>query len=71
MNIVMNLRLPFNTWHFLTSCGTVSVSGRTLLRGVSQSIFGFTFSVAFGPEFSCHPFKHLWPQSSASGHINS
>jgi hypothetical protein len=39
MNVVMNLRVPSNAGNFLTSCELVSFSRRTLLNGVSQSVF--------------------------------
>jgi len=35
VNAVMNVRVPKNTGNFLTSCGTVSFSRRTLLHGVN------------------------------------
>ena len=36
VSAVMNLRVPWNTGNFLTSCKPVSCSGRTLHRGVSE-----------------------------------
>jgi hypothetical protein len=33
---VMNLRVPYNAEHFLTSCKTVKFSRRTLLHGTSK-----------------------------------
>jgi hypothetical protein len=35
VNVVMNLPVPQNAGNFLTSCGPVSFSRRTLLHGVS------------------------------------
>jgi hypothetical protein len=35
VNAVMNVRVPQNAGNFLTSCGLVSFSTWTLLRGVS------------------------------------
>jgi hypothetical protein len=35
VNAIMNLRVPYSAGNFLTSCKSVSFSGRTLLRGVS------------------------------------
>ena len=34
VNEVMNLRVPYNAGNFLSSCGSVSFSGRTLVFGV-------------------------------------
>jgi len=34
VNEVMNLRVPYYAGNFLAICGSVSLSGRTLLRGV-------------------------------------
>jgi hypothetical protein len=34
VSAVMNLWVPYNAGNFLTSCGTVSFSGTTLLYGV-------------------------------------
>jgi hypothetical protein len=39
LNAVMNLRVPKNAGNFLTSCEPVSFSGRTMLHGVSKSIY--------------------------------
>jgi len=36
VSAVMNLRVPWNAGNFLTSCGPVSFSRRTLHRGVSE-----------------------------------
>jgi len=36
VNVVMNLRVPYNEGNFLTSCKPVSFSRRTLLHGVSK-----------------------------------
>jgi hypothetical protein len=36
VNAVMRLWVPQNAGNFLTSCNTVSFSGRTLLSGVSK-----------------------------------
>ena len=36
VNAVMNLRVPKNAGNFLTSSGTVTFSGRTLLRGLNS-----------------------------------
>ena len=36
VSAVMNLRVPWNVGNFLTSCKTVSCSGRTLHHGVSK-----------------------------------
>jgi hypothetical protein len=36
VNAVMNLRLPYNAWNFLTSWKPVSLSRRTVLHGVSK-----------------------------------
>ena len=36
VSAVMNLRVPWNTGNFLTSCKPVSCSGRTLHHGVSK-----------------------------------
>jgi len=33
---VMNLRVPYNVWNFLTVCKPVRFSRRTLLHGVSK-----------------------------------
>ena len=38
VSAVMNLRVPRNAGNFLTSCKSVSCSGRTLHRGVSKFI---------------------------------
>jgi hypothetical protein len=38
VNAVMNLRVPWNTGNFLTSCKPVSFSRRTLLHGVSMYV---------------------------------
>jgi hypothetical protein len=38
VNAVMNLRIPSNSGNFVTSWGSVSLSGRTLLHGVSKQI---------------------------------
>ena len=34
VNEAMGIRVPYNAGNFLTSCGSVSFSGRTLLHGV-------------------------------------
>jgi hypothetical protein len=36
VNVVMNLRVPYNAGNFLTSCKLVSFSGRTLLHEVGK-----------------------------------
>ena len=36
VNVVMNLRVPYNAGNFLTSCKPVSFSSRTLFYGVSK-----------------------------------
>jgi hypothetical protein len=36
VNAVLNLRVPQNARNFLTTCGPVSFSRRTLLHGVSE-----------------------------------
>ena len=36
VSAVMNLRVPWNAWNFLTSCKPVSFSRRTLHHGVSK-----------------------------------
>jgi hypothetical protein len=36
VNAVMNLRVPYNAGNFLNSCKPVSLSGRTVLHGVSK-----------------------------------
>jgi hypothetical protein len=36
LSAVMNLRVPWNAWNFLTSCKPVSCSRRTLHHGVSK-----------------------------------
>jgi hypothetical protein len=36
LNAVMNLRVPYNTGNFLTSCKPVSFSRRIVLYGVSK-----------------------------------
>ena len=40
VSAVMNLRVPLNAGNFLTSCKTVSCSGRTLHHGVSKYFTG-------------------------------
>jgi hypothetical protein len=37
VNAIINLRVPKNAENFLTGCGTVSFSGRTLLHAVALS----------------------------------
>jgi len=36
VNAVMNIRVPLNVGNFLTGCEPVSLSGRTVLHGVSK-----------------------------------
>jgi len=38
MKAVMNVRVPYNSRNFFTSCGTVSFSKRTVLGGVSLRV---------------------------------
>jgi len=38
VNVVMNLRVPYDAGNFLTSCKPVSFTRRTLLHGVSEKV---------------------------------
>jgi hypothetical protein len=60
LNVVMNLRVPYNVGKFLTSLGLVSLSGRTLLHVVSQLVWR-----VFSEYFSC-PCQYHSPDAPYS-----
>ena len=58
VSAVMNLRVPWNAGNFLTSCKTVSCSGRTLHHGVSKQVSSLILFISYQDDARSNTHKN-------------